>query len=304
VVKAAAATKKPVLTAFMGGPRLDEAVKVLKAAGIPNYAFPERTVSALESMNNYRLWCEKPKTPAPDMPRQKEQVAQMLAKAKSSGRLELGESEAREVVTAYGFQVPKSILARTSVEAIVAGEEVGYPLVMKIASPDILHKSDIGGVKVGIKDPSETRQTFVAMLDNARRRMPEAEIWGVLVQQMVMGGKEVILGMNRDPQFGPMIMFGLGGIYVEALKDVSFRIAPLAVEDAADMIREIHSYPLLRGVRGEKPVNIDAIKDCLLRLSLLVTDFPEIVELDINPLKVFPDGQPTMAIDARLTVAA
>jgi acetyltransferase len=218
--------------------------------------------------------------------------------------LELGESEAREVVTAYGFQVPKSILARTSVEAIVAGEEVGYPLVMKIASPDILHKSDIGGVKVGIKDPSETRQTFVAMLDNARRRMPEAEIWGVLVQQMVMGGKEVILGMNRDPQFGPMIMFGLGGIYVEALKDVSFRIAPLAVEDAADMIREIHSYPLLRGVRGEKPVNIDAIKDCLLRLSLLVTDFPEIVELDINPLKVFPDGQPTMAIDARLTVAA
>jgi acetyltransferase len=132
--------------------------------------------------------------------------------------------------------------------------------------------------------------------------MPDAEIWGVLVQQMVGGGKEVILGMNRDPQFGPMIMFGLGGIYVEALKDVSFRIAPVSVEDAAEMIKEIQSYALLRGVRGEKPVNMEAIRESILRLSLLVTDFPAIEELDINPLKVFPNGQAPIAIDARLSI--
>ena len=303
VTKAAAGTSKPILASFMGGPRVEEGAKKLMTSGIPSYQFPERMVATIEAMYNYKVWRDKPKAAPFDAPRQKEKVAEIIAKARKSGRLELGESEAREVVTAYGFQVPKSMLARTTVEAIVAGEEVGYPLVMKIASPDILHKSDIGGVKVGIQDPSETRRTFVAMMDNARRRMPEAEIWGVLVQQMVGGGKEVILGMNRDPQFGPMIMFGLGGIYVEALKDVSFRIAPLATEDAEEMIREIHAYALLRGVRGEKPVNFDAIKESLLRLSLLVTDFPEVVELDINPLKVFSDNQMPIAIDARLTVA-
>ena len=303
IKRAAATTQKPILASFVGGPRVAEGTKMLMMAGIPSYSFPERMVSTIEAMYNYKVWRDKPKSPPFDCTRQKGKVAELLAKARKSGRLELGESEARDVVTAYGFQVPKSILARTTVEAIVAGEEVGYPLVMKIASPDILHKSDIGGVKVGIQDPSETRRTFVAMMDNARRRMPEAEIWGVLVQQMVSGGKEVILGMNRDPQFGPMIMFGLGGIYVEALKDVSFRIAPLSPEDAEEMIREIHSYALLRGVRGEKPVNFDAIKESLLRLSLLVTDFPEILELDINPLKVFSNGQAAVAIDARLTVA-
>ena len=303
IVKAAAGTTKPVLASFMGGPRVVDGTKKLMAAGIPSYQFPERMVNTLEAMYKYKVWRETPKDPPFEIPRQKEKVVELIARARKSGRLELGESEAREVVTAYGFQVPKSILARTSVDAIVAGEEVGYPLVMKIASPDILHKSDIGGVKVGIADPSETRRTFVAMMENARRRMPEAEIWGVLVQQMVGGGKEVILGMNRDPQFGPMIMFGLGGIYVEALKDVSFRIAPLTPRDAEEMIREIHAYALLRGVRGEKPVNFEAIKDSLLRLSLLVTDFPEILELDINPLKVFSNGQMPIAIDARLTVA-
>ena len=303
IVKAAAATTKPVLASFIGGPRVLDGQKKLMAAGIPSYQFPEQMVTTLEAMYKYKVWRDAPKSPPFEVPRQKEKVVELIAKARKSGRLELGESEARDVVTAYGFQVPKSILARTSVDAIVAGEEVGYPLVMKIASPDILHKSDIGGVKVGIADPSETRRTFVAMMENARRRMPEAEIWGVLVQQMVGGGKEVILGMNRDPQFGPMIMFGLGGIYVEALKDVSFRIAPLTPRDAEEMIREIHAYALLRGVRGEKPVNFEAIRDSLLRLSLLVTDFPEILELDINPLKVFSNGQMPIAIDARLTVA-
>ncbi len=302
IAKAAASSTKPILTAFLGGPSVQQGARSLQTAGIPNYGFPERMVGAVEAMYNYRVWRDKPKAPIPALARDKQKVADTIAKARAAGRLELGESEARDVIGAYGFQMPRSILARSYVEAIVAGEEVGYPLVMKIASPDILHKTDIGGVKVGVKDPSETRRTYVEMIDNARRRMPEAEIWGCLVQQMVGGGKELILGMNRDPQFGPIIMFGLGGIYVEALKDVSFRIAPLAAEDASDMIKEIQSYALLRGVRGEKPVNMLAIQECLLRLSLLVSDFPEIVELDVNPLKVFPEGQSPIAIDARLTI--
>ena len=173
---------------------------------------------------------------------------------------------------------------------------------MKIASPDILHKSDIGGVRVGIGSREEVRQAFVEMKERAKRLLPDADIWGVSIQEMVHGGKEVILGMVRDPQFGPVVMFGLGGIYVEVLKDVSFRIAPLTVEDVGEMIHGIRSLPLLQGARGEKPIHIDPIVESLLRLSQLVTDFPEIFEIDINPLMVFPEGRAPIAVDARLTL--
>ena len=171
---------------------------------------------------------------------------------------------------------------------------------MKIASPDILHKSDIGAVKVGLSNSTDVRDAYELIEYRARRHHPDADIWGVLVQQMISGGREVIIGMSRDPQFGPMLMFGLGGIYVEVLKDVVFRIAPIDRNEAREMVESIRSFPLLKGVRGQAPADVDAIVETILRVSQLVTDFPEIVEMDINPLIVHEVGQGAIVLDARL----
>jgi len=229
-------------------------------------------------------------------------VGAVFAKARKNNLLKLGEEEAREVISSYGFKVPKNILALTSRAAILAAEQIGYPLVMKIVSPDILHKTDVGGVRVGIENAQQVQEAFFEITSKSRQYLPSATILGVSIQEMVAGGKEVILGVTKDSQFGPLIMFGLGGIYVEVLKDVSFRIAPLSVRDAEEMIREIHSFPLLRGVRGEQPTDLAVLREYLLRLSQLVTDFPDIVELDVNPLIVKAEGEGAFAVDARITL--
>ena len=200
--------------------------------------------------------------------------------------------------------MPKSKLATTADEAVQSAEQIGYPVVMKIASPDILHKSDIGGIRVGVTGAANVRDAFDLLVYRATRYMPDAQIWGVQVQEMVTGAKEIIIGMSRDPQFGPVIMFGLGGIYVEVLKDVTFRIAPVSVQEAQEMISEIRSYHLLQGVRGERASDVEAIVDCILRISQLVTDFPEIVELDINPLLVREAGAGAVAVDMRLVLSS
>jgi acetyltransferase len=204
---------------------------------------------------------------------------------------------------AYGIPVPQSRLASTAEEAVGLAEEIGFPVVLKIASPDILHKTDIGGIKLDVRTPADVRDAFDLLTYRAMRYMPEAELWGCQVQQMVGGGKEVILGMNRDPQFGPLMMFGLGGIYVEVLKDVTFRIAPFSREEARAMLTEIQAVNLLRGVRGEPAADLEAIEDVLLRLSQLVVDFSEIVEMDINPLMVFEQGRGAMGVDMRLVLS-
>jgi acetyltransferase len=183
-------------------------------------------------------------------------------------------------------------------------ERIGYPVALKIVSPEILHKTDVGGVRLNCADAEAVAQGFNAIDANVRRLFPTAAIQGIAVQEMVVGGKEVILGMTRDPQFGPLLMFGLGGIYVEVLKDVAFRVAPIGPDEADAMIREIRSFPLLRGVRGEAASDLGAIGEALLRLSQLCVDFPEILELDINPLLVKPEGQGAVAIDARLALAS
>jgi acetyltransferase len=201
------------------------------------------------------------------------------------------------------MNIPESRLARTSQEAVELAGDLGYPVVMKIASPDILHKTDVGGVKVGLESASEVRDAFDLMLFRTERYLPEAEIWGCQVQEMAPpGGMEILIGMNRDPQFGPLVTFGLGGIYVEALKDVTFRVAPFTRLDAEAMLNEIRSKALLDGVRGNPPVDKEAIVDTLLRIGQLVQDFPEIAELDINPLIVYPEGQGAIAIDMRLVL--
>jgi acetyltransferase len=293
---------KPVFGAFMGDAAIRKGVEVLRSHDVPNYQVPERAVAAIAAMWRYRQWLNTPPLKVEELPADREKIRQIFARVRGEGRVTIGDSEAREVLEAYGIPLPKSVLAATAEEAVAAAEAIGYPVVMKIASPDILHKSDIGGIKLNITSASEVRDAFDLLVYRGKRFMPDATIWGCQVQQMVKGGREVIIGVNRDPQFGPLIMFGLGGIYVEALKDVTFRVAPLDRREATEMLGEIRSYKLLRGVRGEKPADQAAIVETLLRISQLVTDFPEIVELDINPLMVFEAGRGVLGIDMRLAL--
>jgi acetyltransferase len=232
----------------------------------------------------------------------KERIQRVIDRVRADGRVTMGDAEAREILQALDIPVPASELARTADEAVAIANRIGYPVVMKIASPDILHKTDIGGIKLNITSESEVRDAFDLLVYRAQRFMPDATIWGCQVQQMVKGGREVIVGMNRDPQFGPLLMFGLGGIYVEALKDVTFRVAPIDRREAKEMLSEIKAFRLLRGVRGEKPADLDAIADTILKISQLATEFPEIVELDINPVMVFEAGKGVMGVDMRLAL--
>jgi acyl-CoA synthetase (NDP forming) len=215
---------------------------------------------------------------------------------------EVGETEAKDILEAYGFVTPKGSIATTAEQAANIAQQLGFPVVLKIWSPDILHKSDVGGVKVGLKSEQEVRDAFDLMMYRIPKKKPEANILGVLVQEMCGRGKEVILGMNRDPHFGPLMMFGMGGIMVEVLKDVSFYLAPLTANEARQMLIDTKTYKILKGVRGQEGVDIDKIAEGLQRLSQLVTEFPQIKEMDINPYVVGPVGQTPIAVDARMTL--
>jgi acetyl coenzyme A synthetase (ADP forming)-like protein len=304
VGRIAARYDKPILGCFMGEAKVGPGIKVLNEYKIPNYPFPERAVGALKAMLGYRRWLDHPPLKIEEFDVDRERVRGIFEQVRADGRQAIGDAEARDIMQAYGIPIPGSKLATSADEAVEFAEEIGYPVVMKIASPDILHKTDIGGVKLGISDATDVRDAFDLLVYRATRYMPDAQIWGCLVQEMVRGGKEVIVGMNFDPQFGPLMMFGLGGIYVEALKDVAFRIAPFSRQEAEEMIREIRSYSLLKGVRGERPSDTEAIVDTLLRLSQLVTDFPEIMEMDVNPLIVFEAGRGAVGVDMRLVLAS
>jgi acetyltransferase len=294
----------PVLACFMGEANTEAGTKILAEHNVPNYVVPERAVAALKAMVEQRRWQERPLPEFETFDVDRERVAHIFQEVRAHRRVQIGDAEARDILEAYRIPIPTSKLCSTVDEAVAFAEQIGYPVVMKITSPDILHKTDIGGVRLNIESANDVRDSFDLLTFRAMRYMPDAEIWGCLVQQQVRGGKEVITGMNRDPQFGPLVMFGLGGIYVEVLKDVTFRIAPFSRREANEMMREIRSFSLLRGVRGQARSDIDALGDTLLRLSQLVTDFPEIVEMDINPLMVFEEGHGVMGIDMRLVLEA
>ena len=303
LARVSAKSKKPVLACFMGGDAMADAVDVFNEKKIPTYPYPERAVQALNGMARYREWRAEPPDQLARFRADEEAIRGVFEKARREGRVNLGEVEAREVLQAYGIAVPKSFVAESAEEAGRHADELGFPVVMKIISPDILHKSDIGGVRVGLRDRQEVIDAYELMMLRVQRYAPRAMLRGAFVQELVSGSREVILGSTRDPQFGPVVMFGLGGIYVEILKDVSFRVAPFGKQHARRMIEEIRSAPLLRGARGERPCDIEAIVDCLLVVSQMVTDFPEIVEMDINPLKVGEPGAGAVAVDARITIA-
>ncbi|MGB9736007.1 MAG: acetate--CoA ligase alpha subunit [bacterium] len=302
VVDSAKNTDKPVLAGFMGGRDVSRGIKILNNGKVPNYVFPESAIRAYRIALDYREWLKKPEKTYKKFDVDENGVNEKLKVVHASGRSGLVDVEARQVIEMYGFKTPKSALASTIEEAKASAEKIDYPLVMKIASPDILHKTDVGGVVVGISNEHQLEQAFSSITNNAKKFMPSARIWGVVVQEMLTTGTETIVGMHIDPNFGPLIMFGLGGIYVEVLKDVSFRVAPVSQEEAYDMIREIRSYPLLQGVRGAKKRDIDAIVDAILRVSQLVINHTDIVELDINPLLVQAEGEGAIAVDARISI--
>jgi len=299
---AAGENGKPVLACFMGGPKVAKARDILREGGVPNYDSPESAVDVLKAVADHVRWRARPKRVVKLFSVNRRKVEQIVGRSLRRGVTEVGEAESKEILEAYGFLTPKGSVATTADQAANIADQIGYPVVMKIWSPDISHKSDVGGVKVGLADAQQVRDAFDLMMYRIPKRAPDADILGVLVQEMCRSGQEVILGMNRDPQFGPIMMFGMGGILVETLKDVSFYLAPLTAEEALEMLVSTKTYRLLKGVRGREGVDIGAVAEGLQRLSQLVTEFPQIHELDINPYVVGPEGTTPVAVDARISL--
>ena len=295
-------SEKPVFACFMGSETVALGVQVLNGYQVPNYPVPERAVAAMAAMMEYRRWRERPPVELESFDVDRLRVRELIDRVRAEGRLSVGEVEARDILEAYRIPTPTTLLARDAAEAVRFAQEIGFPVAVKIASPDILHKTDVGGVHLNLASPEAVRDAFDLMIYRAGRYMAGADVWGCLVQETVVGGKEVVACMNRDPHFGPVMMFGLGGIYAEALQDTACRVAPLDRRIAGEMIAEIRGHNLLRGVRGERRSDLEAVIDVLLRLSQLVADFTEIVEFDINPLIVFEEGQGVIGIDMRLTL--
>jgi acetyl coenzyme A synthetase (ADP forming)-like protein len=302
VVQIAAKKGKPVLACFLGAGKVEQGVQVLRQGRIPQYDSPESAVATLKVMVDYVRWRNRPKRVVRLFPVNRRKVESIVDRHLRQGILDIGEAESKEILEAYGFATPKGSIATTAEQAANIAEQLSYPVVLKIWSPDILHKSDVGGVMVGIKNEQEVKDAFDLMMYRIPKKRPEANILGVLVQEMVRTGREVILGMHRDPQFGPLMMFGMGGILVEVLKDVSFYLAPLTAEEAKQMLVSTKTYHLLQGVRGQEGVDIEAIAEGLQRLSQLVTEFAQIKEMDINPYVVGVPGTTSIAVDARISL--
>jgi acetyl coenzyme A synthetase (ADP forming)-like protein len=294
---------KPVFAVYMATGDIEDSLKILEEARVPFYRFPEDAARALGAMARYVRWRKRPRTEFKlykDV--QPEKVREILAKARREGRKFLPEPEAHAVLGAYGLPITRARLVQDEAEAIRAAEEIGYPVAMKIVSPDILHKVDVGGVRLNLSSKTDVKNSYGELISHVKTSRKSAAIWGVFIQEMVRNGKETILGMKRDPHFGPLLMFGLGGIYVEVFRDVIFRIAPIRELGAKHMIEGIKGFKLLKGFRGEPPSDLEAIARSLTRLSQLVTDFPEIDEMDINPLIVLPSGSGARVVDARILI--
>jgi len=295
--------RKPILAVFMGGGAVEEASNYLKEKGIPCFNFPEKAIKTLAALFEYVRYLKEPEHPPAkfeDVDAQR--VEEIFDAVRRDGRVVLLSHEAAEVVEVYGVRTPRSKVARTAEEALKYAEAFGYPIVLKIVSPDILHKTDIGGVALNLRSAEDVRSAFEGIMSRVTRFMDRVRIYGIMVYRMVPQGKEMIIGMNQDVQFGPIVMFGLGGIYVNFLKDVSFRMAPFSEQEAMQMMEETRAYTLLRGIRGEPPSDITALREAILRVGQLVWDFPQIVEMDINPVIVYEEGDGCIALDVKITL--
>jgi len=288
----------PVVGAFVGGTKTSAGIKMLQDSHVPCYDSPDKAIRALGAMVRYTKIAHASIDAKPvEVQGDKEAVRAIIDAVRKKGRNALSESEGKELLRAYGVAVPAEVTARTAEEAAKAAAKIGFPVVMKIDSPDIAHKSDVGGVIVGVSSEEAVRQGFELMMNRVSTNVPGAHINGVTICQMVKG-KEVLIGMTRDPQFGPVITFGLGGVFVEIMKDVTQRIAPLTRSNVDSMIRSIKSYAILTGARGGKAADVESLKDTIFRIAQLALDFPEVTELEVNPVMVGDVGKGAYAVDA------
>jgi len=302
--------EKPVIAAYMGGQALAEGTKLLSENGIPCFTMPEPAVAALAGMSKYKELKELKELKERKEAEQKagkfkpdlKTVKAVFYDVKRDNRLALLGSEAAEVIEAYGVATAPVKLAQSPEEAADIAAKMGYPVVLKVASPKILHKTDVGGVKMGIKSAGEVKSAYVNILENVHKYLPKVIPHGIEIQKMVPKGIELIVGMTRDVQFGSLIGFGLGGIYVNLLKDVSFRLASnISSGEITEMIAETKAYKLMKGYRGEEPVDIGAVSETIRRVALLAVDFPEIMEIDINPVLAYQRG--VAALDVKITLS-
>ncbi|MEK6965994.1 MAG: 4-hydroxybutyrate--CoA ligase [Thermoproteota archaeon] len=292
--------KKTILASLMG---LDEGIKnrqIMAEGDVPYYTYAEAAIQTLKAMLRFVEWIKSPEGKIVTFKVDTNKAKKIFDKVKQEKRQNLLEEEGQEILRAYGLPLPQSALAKTEQEAVKIAKKIGYPVVLKIASPQIIHKSDAGGVKVNIQNDKDARSAFKEIIKNAKKYNKNAVIKGVLVVEMVKGGKEMIIGSKQEPGFGPVLMLGMGGIYVEILKDVTFRLAPVTDKEAEDMITSIKTKKLLEGVRGEKPSDLAKLSECIQRLSQLVTDFTEIKELDMNPVLVMEKGKGCKILDVRI----
>jgi acetyl coenzyme A synthetase (ADP forming)-like protein len=299
IVRIARRSHKPILCCFMGVIDVSAGVKYLQENGIPVYRFPESAAKTFGALYRYSRWLNRQQLAPFPTKHDKQRASEIITKALEQGKTYIGEIGGTELLKCYGFNVLPTVLATSADEAGAAADEMGYPVVMKIVSPQIIHKSDAGGVVVGPDSREAVTAAFAAIVENARNYSPDADIFGVLVQRLAPKGLEVILGMNRYPIFGPLIMFGIGGIFVEVFQDVAFRLAPLTRNGARNMVRSIKGQKLLSGYRGAPKADIAVIERMLVGLSDMVLNHPEIKELDINPLLVHPEGEGVTVADCR-----
>ncbi len=297
---------KAIFAVYMGGDSLAKGIKVLSKGGVPAFTFPESAVRSIKGMVSYaqtkKILEKRKETGFSLQAIDPTKVKAIFYDVLRNRRLVLLGSEAAEVAEAYGISAAPIKLAKNPQEAVNLANEFGYPVVMKIASPKILHKTDVGGVKVGLKSEEEVREAYSLIMDSVQGFFPRTPIFGIEVQKMMPKGIEIITGISKDVQWGPLIAFGLGGIYVNLLKDVSFRLAfELSLQEIKDMLKETKAYTLLRGFRGEEPADIDAIVDCIARVTMLAIDFPEITEMDINPIFAYNKG--VSALDIKITIS-
>ncbi|MCE1254149.1 MAG: acetate--CoA ligase family protein [Anaerolineae bacterium] len=295
--EAAIKYQKPVLACIMGEYSVGNSRSVLQGFNVPCFQYPDQMGVILGAMYNYTQI--KNKTAQPPLVNPAQTARPLSEIGIGDHKKELGEAHIRPLLAAYDFPLIRAEIAHdeSEVSSIAAG--FASPIVMKIVSPDVLHKSDAGGIRLNIQSPTAAIQAYHEIINNIKNNLPSARIEGVIMEPMAPRGQEVIIGMKRDPQFGPLIMFGLGGIYVELFGDVAFRVAPITREDAFEMVRETKAGKLLAGMRGHKPADIEAVVDCLLKLARISLDYPEIEEIEINPLLVLDAGQGVLALDAR-----
>lgn len=300
IARIARRSSKPILCCFMGIVDVSSGVKYLQASGIPVFRFPENAAKAFGALYRYSQWLNRQVLAKFKFQHDVEKAGEIVESCLSRGQTYLGELDGLNFLKAYGFNTLPTMLAETADQAVSIAGEIGFPVVMKIVSPQIVHKSDAGGVRVGLGSVREVKDAFETIVANAKQYSPEAEITGVLVQKMAPKGVETILGVNRYPIFGPLIMFGLGGIFVEIFKDVVFRFAPINRNAARRMLRGIKGYKLLKGFRGSAETDIRELEKALARLSDMVGNHPEIMELDINPLLVHGKGDGLTVADCRI----